>query len=149
MHLIAYNTKSFFAKKMELSQQIQQIPENKVKVSSYIAQCPIPKIVQNTTLYFLADILKWTPSQLLWEAAINAWRLFLHKYPPLSIVRYSFIQLKKLEQCRVHLFYITFLWLQRACWRFTACQFVFIYFIKCGTMWKIPPVTHSNGKQYM
>ena len=31
-----------------------------------------------------------------------------------------------------------------------ACQFVFSYFIKLGTMfaiWKIPHVTRSNGKQ--
>ena len=30
----------------------------------------------------------------------NPWRLFLHKYPPLSITRYSCIQLSELEQCR-------------------------------------------------
>ena len=38
---------------------------------------------------------------------------------------------------------LTFLW-------FTAPQFVFSYFIKFGTVfaiWKIPPATHSSGKQ--
>jgi len=46
-------------------------------------------------------------------------------------------------------FNITFLWLQRGCWWFTACQFVFIYVIKLGTMfaiWKIPLATRSNDK---
>ena len=33
--------------------------------------------------------------------AINARSLFLHKYTPLSIAMYSFVQLSELEQCRV------------------------------------------------
>lgn len=33
---------------------------------------------------------------------IIAWRLYVHKYPPLSIARYSFIQPSELEQCRVN-----------------------------------------------
>ena len=33
--------------------------------------------------------------------AINLRRLLVHKYSPLSIARYSFIQLSELEQCRV------------------------------------------------
>ena len=43
-------------------------------------------------------------------------------------------------------FNITFLWLQHACWMFTACHFVISYFIKLGTMfaiWKILPAAHS------
>ena len=38
-------------------------------------------------------------------------------------------------------FNITFFWLQHRCWRHTACQFVFSYTIKLGTMfatWNIP-----------
>ena len=40
----------------------------------------------------MADLFTQTPSRLLWEAST---------YPPLSITRYSFIQLSELEQCRV------------------------------------------------
>ena len=43
------------------------------------------------TLYFLPDLFNWTPSLRLWKVsshtAINAWRLFIHEYTPLSIVR--------------------------------------------------------------
>ena len=57
------------------------------------------------TSYSLADVFNLTPSRLLWEtsshAAVNAQRLFIYKYPPMSIARYSFIQLSELEQCRV------------------------------------------------
>ena len=43
-----------------------------------------------------------TLSRLLWEAsrhaAINVGIIFAHKYPPLSIDRYSFIEMSELEQ---------------------------------------------------
>ena len=55
------------------------------------------------TLYSLADLFYQKPSRLLWEAfshaAINSQRLLVHIYSPLSIARYSFMQLSKLEQC--------------------------------------------------
>ncbi|KAK2173792.1 hypothetical protein NP493_848g01030 [Ridgeia piscesae] len=45
-----------------------------------------------------------TPSQLLWEASSHMLQLMregcLCKYPPLSLARYSFIQLSELEQRR-------------------------------------------------
>ena len=57
------------------------------------------------TVYSPVDVFNLTPSWLLWEAPShagnNAWRLFIHKYPPLAIARYSFIQLSELEQCRM------------------------------------------------
>ena len=33
-------------------------------------------------------------------SAITPWTLFVHKYTPMSIARYSFIQMSELEQCR-------------------------------------------------
>ena len=58
------------------------------------------------TLYFLADLFDQTTSQLLWKThkhtAINARRLFLHKYPPHCKTKYSCIQLSELEQRRVN-----------------------------------------------
>ena len=68
----------------------------RIKVSSYVAQYPILRTAQST-LHFtsLADLFNQTPSQLLCEAsshaANNAQRLFVQKYPPLSIARYSII----------------------------------------------------------
>ena len=63
-------------------------------------QPPITRIAQGAL--HLADLFNWTSSQLLWEAsshaAITARRLLIHKYPPLSIARYSLIQLGKLEE---------------------------------------------------
>ena len=56
------------------------------------------------TLYSLATLFNRTSSQLLWEAssyaAINAQRLSVHKYPPMFLARYSFVQLSELEQCK-------------------------------------------------
>ena len=53
------------------------------------------------TLYSLSDLFSRTPSRLLWgvfiHVAINARSLFVHKYPPLSLV----VQLSNLEHCRV------------------------------------------------
>ena len=76
------------------------------KASSYIAQYPVPRTVQSA-LHFtsLADLFTQTPSQLLWEASRHMLQLLCERcsytYPPLSIARYSFIQLSELEQCRV------------------------------------------------
>ena len=80
--------------------------KGKVKVSFYITQYPILRIAQ-ISLHFTspADLFNQTPSQLLWEASRYMLPL-MHEdcsyiYPPLSIARYSFIQLSELEQCRV------------------------------------------------
>ena len=78
----------------------------KVKVSSYIEQYPILRIAQSA-LHFtsLRDLFNQTPSQFLWEASSHILQLMRegcsYTYPPLSIARYSFIQLNELEQCRV------------------------------------------------
>ena len=64
----------------------------KVKVCSYIPQYPVLRIVQGT--------LHFTPCSIEHIAAINAQRLLVHKYSPLSITRYSLIQLSEVEQCR-------------------------------------------------
>ena len=57
------------------------------------------------TLYFLTDLFNQTASQLLWEPSSRMLQLMREDcpyiYPPLSIVRYPFIQLSELEQCRV------------------------------------------------
>ena len=59
----------------------------------------------------LKDLFSGTTTQLLRAASShthaadnnnNAWRLFVLKYPPLSIAKYSFLQLSELEQCRVN-----------------------------------------------
>ena len=78
----------------------------KVIASSYIAQYPVLRTVKSD-LYFtsLTDLFNQTPSQLIWEASSRMLHLMRedcsYTYPPLSIVRYSFIQLSELEQCRV------------------------------------------------
>ena len=78
----------------------------KAKASSYIAQYPVLRIVQSA-LHFtsLTDLFTQTPSQLLWEASSHMLQLMRegcsYTYPPLSLARYSFIQLSELEQCRV------------------------------------------------
>ena len=79
---------------------------NLKKASSYIAQYPVLRTVQST-LHFtsLTDLFTQTPSWLLWEASSHMLQLMREDcsyiYPPLSIARYSFIQLIELEQCRV------------------------------------------------
>ena len=78
----------------------------KVKVGSYIAQYPILRIAQSALhITFLAELFNQTPSQVLWEASSHTLQLMRegcsYTYPPLSIARYSFIQLSGLEQCRV------------------------------------------------
>ena len=55
-----------------------------------------------TLLYCLADLFNQTSFRFFWEAPSHALRLFLHTYPPMSIVRYSFIQGCELEQCGVN-----------------------------------------------
>ena len=55
----------------------------------------------------LADLFTQTLSRLLWGASSHMLQLMhegcSYTYPPLSIVRYSFIQLSELEQCRTNL----------------------------------------------
>ena len=76
------------------------------KASSYIAQYPVLRTVQST-LHFTSPtyLFTQTPSRLLWEASSNMLQLMRegcsYTYPPLSIARYSFIQLSELEQCTV------------------------------------------------
>ena len=78
----------------------------KGKASSYIAQYPVLRNVQST-LHFtsLTDLFNQTPSRFLWEASSHMLQLmhegYSYIYPPLSIARYSFIQMSELEQCRV------------------------------------------------
>ena len=69
-----------------------------VKVSFYPAQYPILRIAQSA-LRFTSQTINQTLSQLLWEASSHMLQL-MHKgcsytYPPLSITRYSFIQLSE------------------------------------------------------
>ena len=78
----------------------------KVKLSSYIAQYPVLMTIQSSLLFTsLTDLFTQTPLRLLWEASSHTLQLMRegcsYTYPPLSIVRYSFIQLSELEQCRV------------------------------------------------
>ena len=95
----------------DLAFKTQQLPLlalhlNKVKASSYIAQYPVLRTVQSA-LHFtsLTDLFTQTPSRLLWEASSHMLQLMRegcsYIYPPLSMTRYSFIQLSELEQCRV------------------------------------------------
>ena len=56
----------------------------------------------------LTDLFTQTPYRLLWEASSHMLQLMRegcsYTYPPLPIVRYSFIQLSELEQYRVKQF---------------------------------------------
>ena len=77
-----------------------------LKANSYTAQYPVLGTVQSALHSTpLADLFTQTPSQLLWEASSHMLQLIRegcsYTYPPLSIARYSFIQLSELEQCRV------------------------------------------------
>ena len=63
----------------------------KVKVSSYIVQYPILRIVQSA-LHFtsLADMFSQTPSQLLWEASSHMLQLMrIHIYHFSMLVIYT------------------------------------------------------------
>ena len=76
------------------------------KVSSYIAQYSILRIAQSASHFTsLTKLFNQTQSQLLWKASSHMLQLMrevcLYTYPPLSIARYSVIQLSELEQCRV------------------------------------------------
>ena len=90
----------------QLHSQNHLVVKKNVKVSSYIAQYPVLRTVQSA-LYFtsLTDLFTQTPSRFLWQASSHMLQLMRegcsHTYPPLSITRYSFIQLSELEQCRV------------------------------------------------
>ena len=73
-------------------------------------QYPVLRTVQSA-LHFtsLTDLFTQTPSRLLWEASSHMRQLMResYTYPPLSIARYLFIQLRRapgdeLEQCRVN-----------------------------------------------
>ena len=70
------------------------------------AQYSILRIAQST-LHFtsLTKLFNQTPSQLLWEASIHMQQLKCescsYTYQPLSIARYSFIQLSELKRCGV------------------------------------------------
>ena len=81
------------------------LPRHK-KASSYIAQYPVLRTVRSA-LHFtsLTDLSTQTPSRLLWEASSHMVQLMRegcsYTYSPLSIARYSFLQLSELEQCRV------------------------------------------------
>jgi len=69
----------------------------------YIAHYPNLRTAQCFTHYFPDRLFNCKPHWILWDtfshAAINAQRLFIHKYPLLSMARYSFTQLTELEHC--------------------------------------------------
>ena len=73
------------------------------KASSYIAQYPVLMTAQSASHFTsLTDLFTQTPSRLLWEASNHLLQLMRKGCSyTLSIVRYSFIQLSELEQCRV------------------------------------------------
>ena len=94
--------------------------ESRGKVSWDIAQYPVLRIAQSA-LHFtsLADLFNRTLSQILCETstAINCNGCW-YTYPPLSIARYSFIQLSELKQCRVKKRAHGFIWQHRIRIRF-------------------------------
>ena len=77
------------------------------KASSYIARYPVLRTVQSALhVTSLTDLSTQTPSRRTCEASSHMLQLMRegcsYTYPPLSIARYSFIQLSELlEQCRV------------------------------------------------
>ena len=76
------------------------------KASSYTAQYPVLRTIQSAIHFTsLTDLFTQTPSRLLWEASSHMLQLIRegcsYTYPPLSIARYSLIQLGELEKCRV------------------------------------------------
>ena len=80
--------------------------KSKGKFLYYIVQYPVLRTVQSA-LHFtsLTDLFTQTPYRLLWEASSHMLKLmregYVYTYPPLSIARYSFIQVSELVQCRV------------------------------------------------
>ena len=98
---------TIFRNVKDVANALQVSPTQIIKMaSSYIAQYPVLRTVQ-CALHFnsLTDLFTQTPSRLLWEASSHMLQLICkgcsYTYPPLSIARYSFIQLSELEQCRV------------------------------------------------
>ena len=77
----------------------------KVKMSFYIAQYPIFSIVQSALHFtpWYTCLIKHNLSFFGKHTAMLQllYRLFVHKYLPLSIAKYSFIQLSELEQRQV------------------------------------------------
>ena len=74
------------------------------KTSSYIAQNPVPRTVQSASHpTSLTDLFTQAPFRI--SASSHMPQLMRegcsYTYPPLSIHRYSFIQLSELEQCRL------------------------------------------------
>ena len=71
----------------------------------YSAVCNSQDCSKCFTLYF-PDLFNQSTSQLLWEASSHMLQLMRdgcsYTYLPLSIARYSFIQLSELELCRVN-----------------------------------------------
>ena len=92
--------------KLKSTAQSRLKKASKVKASSYIAQYPVPRTVPSA-LHFtsLTDLFTHTPFRIFWEASSHTLQLVRegcsYTYAPLSIIRYSFIQLSELEQCRV------------------------------------------------
>ena len=67
---------------------------------------PNPQDCSKCYTFYFPDkqtLFNQTPSLLLWEPSSHMLQLMCKgcTYPPLSIARYSFIQLSELEQCRV------------------------------------------------
>ena len=75
------------------------------KAGSYIAQSPVQTVQSALHFTSLTDLFSQTPYRLLWEASSHMLQLISegcsYIYPPLSIARYSFLQLSDQEQCRV------------------------------------------------
>ena len=86
--------------------KLPNLCKGNVKAMFYIAQYPVLSTVQSA-LHFtsLTDLFTQTLSRLIWEASSHMLQIMRegcsYTYPPLSIARYSFIQLSELEQCRV------------------------------------------------
>ena len=97
---------SFFYLAICYTENRPHVRLNRQKASSYIAQYPVLRTVQSA-LHFtsLTDLFTQTPSRLLSEASSHMLHLMRegcsYTHPPLSIARYSFIQLSELKQCRV------------------------------------------------
>jgi len=79
----------------------------------------IQRSIQSRELYITCYTLTCTSVQLItiWEnfsnTAINARKLFEHKYSPQTICRYTFTQQSELEKCKVNEFIQRLAWLWR------------------------------------
>ena len=82
------------------------VAHKKVKVSFYIAQYPVHRTAQSAFTHYFpgrpvqSNTISTSVRSIQPHATINVRKA--HTYPPLSIARYSFIQLSELEQCRVN-----------------------------------------------